>query len=187
MTVIAAALTMNNGVVIVGDSELSNSFTRDSDGYSKIWEHEEEGYIFGGAGRLRELQIIKHHVEWPYYRDIYPPEEFVVKEVVPRMRDALIDNGIKMDDYESSFIMAWDDILVVIDEDFGVTVPLSARYAIGSGQSEALGFLGNEGGWTKEDVIEAARRATVTAVGVGGPLYIVDSIDMVVQQADLIV
>jgi 20S proteasome alpha/beta subunit len=182
MTVIAAALTMNDGVVIVGDSELSNSFTRDSDGYSKIWTYEDEGYIFGGAGSLRELQIIKYHVQWPHYREIFDVEEFVVKEVVPRMRDALIDNGVKMDDYESSFIMAWDDILVVIDESFGVTIPLSARYAIGSGQSEALGALGNEGGWTRDSVIEAAERSTVTAIGVGGPLYAVDTIDLTVKQ-----
>jgi len=183
MTVIAAALTTDNGIVIVGDSELSTQFTRDNDGYSKVWVDEvNEGYIFGGAGNLRELQIIKYHVAWPYYRDIYPVEEFIVKEVVPKMRDALVDNGVKMEDYESSFIMAWGDNLVVIDEDFGVTIPLSARYAIGSGQSEAFGALGNEGGWTKDDVIEAAHRATVTAIGVGGPLYAVDTIDLTVRQ-----
>ena len=183
MTVIAAALTVEHGVVIVGDSELSTPFTRDNDGYSKVWVDEvHEGYIFGGAGNLRELQIIKYHVPWPYYRDIYPVEEFVVKEVVPKMREALIDNGVKMEDYESSFIMAWGDNLVVIDDDFGVTIPLSARYAIGSGQSEALGALGNEGGWTKYDVIMAAERATVTAIGVGGPLYAIDTRDMTVHQ-----
>jgi ATP-dependent protease HslVU (ClpYQ) peptidase subunit len=183
MTVIAAALTFDNGIVIVGDSELSNNFTRDTDGYSKVWVDEvNEGYIFGGAGNLRELQIIKYHVQWPFYRDIYQVEEFVVKEVVPKMRDALLDNGVKMENYESSFIMAWDDNLVVIDENFGVTIPLSSRYAIGSGQSEALGALGNQGGWSKKDVIEAANRATVTAVGVGGPLYMVNTKDLIVEQ-----
>jgi len=183
MTVIAAAVTADNGVVIVGDSELSTPYTRDSDGYSKVWVDEvHEGYIFGGAGNLRELQIIKYHVAWPYYRGLTPVEEFIVKEVVPRMRDALIDNGIKMEDYESSFIMAWDSTLVVIDQDFGVTIPISARYAIGSGQSEALGALGNEGEWTKKDVIEAAHRATVTAIGVGGPLYEVDTVELLVRQ-----
>ena len=78
--------------------------------------------------------------------------------------------------------MAWEDNLVVIDEDFGVTIPFSARYAIGSGQSEALGALGNEGGWTREDVIEAAHRATVTAIGVGGPLYSINTVDLTVRQ-----
>ena len=105
MTVIAAALTTDNGIVIVGDSELSTQFTRDNDGYSKVWVDEvNEGYIFGGAGNLRELQIIKYHVAWPYYRDIYPVEEFIVKEVVPKMRDALVDNGVKMEDYESCLL-----------------------------------------------------------------------------------
>jgi len=183
MTVIAAALTYDNGIVIVGDSELSTPFTRDNDGYSKVWVDDvNEGYIFGGAGNLRELQIIKYHVAWPYYRDIYPIEEFVVKEVVPKIREALLDNGVKLEDYESSLIMAWEDNLVVIDQDFGVTIPISARYAIGSGQSEALGALGNEGGWTKENVIEAAHRATVTAIGVGGPLYAIDTINLTVQE-----
>jgi len=184
MTVIAAALTIDSGVVIVGDSELSTPYTKDSDGYSKVWVDEiNEGYIFGGAGNLRDIQVIKYHVSWPYYRDIYPVEEFVVKEVVPKMREALLDNGVKMEEYESSFIMAWEDNLVVIDEKFGVTIPNSARYAIGSGQSEALGALGNEGGWTKNDVIEAANRAMVTAVGVSGPLFTIDTVDLVVRQA----
>jgi len=183
MTVIAAALTYKNGIVIVGDSELSTSYTRDSDGYSKVWVDEKEGpYIFGGAGNLRELQVIKYHVAWPYYRDFISVEEFAVKEVVPKIREALLDNGVKMENYESSLIMAWDENLIAIDQDFGVTMPLSMRYAIGSGQSEALGALGNEGGWTKEGVIEAARRATVTAIGVGGPLYAVDTTDFTVEQ-----
>jgi hypothetical protein len=183
MTVISAALTNNHGVVIVGDSELSNSFTKDNDGYSKVWVDEtHEGYIFGGAGKLRELQIIKHWVAWPYYRDIYTVEEFIVKEVVTKMREALIEHGVKIEEYESSFIMAWDNNLVVIDESFGVTIPTSYRYAIGSGQSEALGSLGNEGPWDREDVIESAYRATVTAIGVSGPLWEVNTQDLIVKQ-----
>ena len=184
MTIIAAAVTEDNGVVIVGDSELSTPYTRDSDGYSKVWVDEED-YIFGGAGKLRELQIIKYHVAWPYYRGLTSIEEFIVKEVVPKMREALVDNGIKLEDYESSFIMAWNDTLVVIDQDFGVTIPTSARYAIGSGQSEALGSLGNEGPWTREEVIEAARRATVTAIGVSGPLYEVNTAELMVNQVSI--
>jgi len=71
---------------------------------------------------------------------------------------------------------------VTIDESFAVFVPSSNRYAIGSGQSEAFGSLGNQGPWTRDDVIGAASRATITALGVGGPLWAVDTVSMQLEQ-----
>jgi hypothetical protein len=176
MTVIAAAITKKHGVVLVSDSEI-DAHTKDTDGYSKVWVDDQNlDIILGGAGTLRELQIIKHHMIWPYYPPGMDPETFVVKEIVPRMRETLIEHGAKMEDYESCFIVAWDNTFVIIDESFAVSIPASGRFAVGSGQSEALGSLGNEGPWTRENVIEAARRATITALGVGGPLWAVDTL-----------
>ena len=94
MTVIAAAVTKKDGVVIVGDSELSGDFTKDTDGYSKIWVSESQGYIFGACGSLRVMQVIKHWTSWPYYRnDITDLEEFMVKDVVPNVRESLFEHG----------------------------------------------------------------------------------------------
>jgi len=181
MTVVAAAVTKKHGVVLVSDSSLESQ-TKDNDGYSKVWVDNSMGMIFGGAGGLREIQIIKHHMGLPYYPPYMDVETFVVKEVVPRMREVLNEHGAKMDNYETSFILAWKNTLVTIDESFAVFVPSSNRYAIGSGQSEAFGSLGNQGPWTRDDVIGAASRATITALGVGGPLWAVDTVSMQLEQ-----
>ena len=111
----------------------------------------------------------------------------MVKDVVPNVREALFEHGAlevnkKTENFEGDVIMAWDNNLVVIDGGFSVLIPVSGRYAIGSGLSEAMGRLGNAGPYTKQDVVEAARRATITAVGVGGPLWAVSTKTMKVEQ-----
>lgn len=190
MTVIAAAVTKKDGVVIVGDSEVTSNFTKDNDGYSKLWVEKENGqFIFGGCGGVRAMQVIKHWTSWPFHRLGTDIEEFMVKEVVPAVHVALdehnalmIDNDTKEVSFDGAFIMAWGNTLVVIEEDFSVMSPVSQRYAIGSGQSEALGHLGNQTPFIKEDVIEAARKSLITSIGVGGPLWVVTTKTMVVEQ-----
>jgi ATP-dependent protease HslVU (ClpYQ) peptidase subunit len=180
MTVISAALTKKDGIVIVGDSSVTGGFSKDEDGYNKLWVEKENGqFIFGGCGGVRPMQVIKHWISWPYYRDGMNLEEFAVKEVVPLIRDALKDHGALLIDEETSlesfdgaFVMAWSNNLVVIDEDFSVMIPHSNRAAIGSGMSEAMGSLGNKGPWTKGQVINSVKKSAATAIGVGGPLWV---------------
>ena len=135
------------------------------------------------------MQVIKHWTSWPFYRPGTDIEEFMVKEVVPAVHGSLdehnalmVNNETKEISFDGAFIMAWGDILVVIEEDFSVMSPVSQRYAIGSGQSEALGHLGNQPPYTKEDVIEAARKSLITSIGVGGPLWVVTTKTMIVEQ-----
>lgn len=187
MTVIAAAITRRDGVVIVGDSELTWDYTKDDDGSSKLWVAPQHQFIFGGCGNVRSMQVIKHWVDWPHFRDDHDVEEFMVKEVVTRIREALQYHGAmsvskRTESFDGSIIMAWQNNLAVIDDSFGVAIPASGRYAIGSGISEALGSLGNTGPWSKGDVIEAARRATLTALGVGGPLWVTTTRSLQVEQ-----
>jgi 20S proteasome alpha/beta subunit len=188
MSVIAAAVTKLNGVVIVGDSEISDDWNKDTDGYQKIWVSKDEGYIFGGAGSARDIQILQYLTGWPQFYPKMDVELFGVRDVVPSMKEALSNNGRLIsgknstDHFNAEMIMAWDNNLMVVDDDFGIFVPASRRMAIGSGKSEALGYLGNKGPWTKADVIEAARRATLTAVGVGGPLWVVSTKSMEVEK-----
>ena len=79
--------------------------------------------------------------------------------------------------------MAWGNNLIAIDEDFTVTIPVTGRWAMGSGLSEAFGSLGDEGPWTRNDVIKAARVATKTAVGVGGDIYYTTSKSLEVKKS----
>jgi hypothetical protein len=71
----------------------------------------------------------------------------------------------------STVLAAWGEHLGVITEYGCVYVPRSGAVAIGSGYAEALGHLGDKSWWTRSEVIEAARRATLTAVGCGGDIY----------------
>jgi len=187
MTVIAAAITKKDGIVIVGDSEVTWDYTKDNDGFSKLWVSENHKLIFGGCGSIRAMQVIKHWVDWPYFREDNDVEEFAIKELVPKVRDALYDHGAlevnkRTESFDGSLIVAWGNNLVVIDDGFGVSIPASGRAAIGSGISEALGSMGNVGPWVKEDVIEAASRATITALGVGGPLWLATTKSMTLEK-----
>jgi hypothetical protein len=187
MTVVASALTKGDGVVLVADSQISTDYSKANEGFCKLWVNETQGYVFGGAGSVRTLQVLKHWTSWPYFGpQFHDVEEFVVKEVVPQMRMALLEHGAltvnkKTETFDGSLIMAWNETLVVIEEDFGVFLPSSNRAAIGSGMSEALGSLGNRGIWIKSEVIEAARRSTITAVGVGEPLWVVSTRSLKVE------
>lgn len=188
MTVVASALTKGDGVVLVADSQISSDYSKSNDGFCKLWVSESQGFIFGGAGGVRSMQVLKHWTNWPYYGpQFHDVEEFVIKEVVPQMRMALSEHGAlvvnkKTESFDGSLIMAWNETLVVIDEDFSVSVPTSNRAAIGSGMSEALGSLGDRGIWIKSEVVEAARRSTITGVGVGEPLWVTSTRSLKIER-----
>ena len=189
MTIIAAAITKQDGVVIAADSEISWDFTKADDGPNKLWVDKERKFIFGGAGGYRSGQVIKHWTEWPEFREHHHDVEmFMVKEVVPAIKSSLSENGAMreskgLETSDAIIIMAWGNNLVVVEEDFSVIIPPLGRWAIGSGQSEAFGSMGDEGPWTKNDVIKAAKVATKTAVGVGGEVYYVTSKGLEVKKA----
>ena len=91
-------------------------------------------------------------------------------------------NGIESID--SSTIIGLDnENLLGVESDFCIMSSIEGRIADGSGYAEAYGFLGEKGPWTKDDVIEAARRATLTAQGVGGDIYWVSTKDLKVRKA----
>lgn len=190
MTVIVGALTRKDGIVLAADSELSYGSWQKEDGFpSKLWVDREHGYIFGGCGTLREIQVLQYHVEWPKFRpNEHELMKFAITEVVPSIRSGIADHGILntskgVESLDSSFIMAWDENLIGVYTDFAVTEGVNGRIAMGAGYAEAYGSLGENGPWTKDDVIEAARRATLTAQGVGGDIYYVSTKDLKIRKA----
>ena len=190
MTVLAAAVTRLDGVVIAADSQISWDYTKSDEGSGKLWVDRERKFIFASCGDIRAAQVVQHWTDWPEFRDYHQGdvERFVIKEVVPAMREALNDHGAlavskQVESFGAGIIMAWGNNLVAIDEDFTVTIPVTGRWAMGSGLSEAFGSLGDEGPWTKNDVIKAARMATKTAVGVGGDIYYATSKSLEVKKS----
>jgi ATP-dependent protease HslVU (ClpYQ) peptidase subunit len=188
MTVLAAAITKMDGIVIAADSQISWDFTKSDEGSGKLWIDKERKFIFGGCGSVRAMQVIQYWTEWPEFREFHAIDRFVAKEIIPAMREVLNDHGAlesskKVETFGAGLIMAWENNIVAIDEDFSFTIPVSGRWAMGSGGSEAFGSLGDQGPWTKSDVIKAARNAAKTAVGVGGDIYYVTSKSLEIKKA----
>jgi len=189
MTVLAAAITKQDGVVIAADEEISWIGGKSHEGGIKLWVDKDHKFAFGAAGNIRAAQILRHWTEWPEFREHHKDiEAFVVKEVVPAMRESLSEHGAletskKIDSFQGELIIAWDTNLIVVDEDFSITIPKSNRWAAGSGASEALGSMGDEGPWTKNDVIKAAKVATKTAEGVSGEIYYITTKSMEVKKS----
>ena len=178
MTVLAAAITRLDGVVIAADSQISWETGKSNEGPSKLWVEKDRKYVFASCGDVRAAQVIQYWNDWPEFRDYHRDniEKFVIREVIPSLKDVLAEHGAlensrKLETMGAGLIMAWEDNLVAIDTDFSVTIPVSGRWAMGSGEAEAFGALGDEGPWTKNDVIKAVRNSSITALGVGGNIY----------------
>jgi len=188
MTVLSAAITKMDGIVIAADSQISFDYSKSDEGPGKLWMDKDRRYIFGGCGSIRAMQVIQYWTEWPEFREFHEVDKFAVKDIVPAMREALNEHGAlesskKVETFGAGIIMAWDSNLLIIDEDFSVTIPVSGRWAMGSGASEAFGSLGDQGPWTKTDVIKAARAAAKTAQGVGGDIYYITTKSMEIRKA----
>ena len=188
MTVLAAAITKLDGIVIAADSQFTWDYSKSDEGPTKLWVEKDRKYIFGGCGSVRAMQVVQYWTEWPEFRDFHEIDRFAVRDIVPAIREALNEHGAlessrKVETFGAGIIMAWNSNLVVIDEDFTVAIPVSGRWAMGSGASEAFGSLGDEGPWTKADVIKAARAAKKTALGVGGDIYYATTKSMEIRKA----
>jgi ATP-dependent protease HslVU (ClpYQ) peptidase subunit len=180
MTVIAAAITPDDGVVMAADRLITTGWEKQYHSTPKLWTA--DTWAVGACGCLRTAQVVKHHVTWPKYR---PDEDtdfeaFLVKTLVPAVRAGVDGHGVLKDDsgiktIPTSFLVATGDHLAAIGENGAVLSESSGRMAIGSGYAEALGRLGSEGPWTEADVITAVRRAIRSARGCGGQITVTDT------------
>jgi ATP-dependent protease HslVU (ClpYQ) peptidase subunit len=182
MTIIVAART-KSGVTLAADTQTSAGSQKLRLDRSKLWST--GFYAIGACGSLRVSQIIRHHATWPKYRpdedtDI---EAFCVKQLVPAIRTAAKDQGVKIDDANhigSDLLVAWGTNVVEIDGNGSVCIPSSGATAIGSGWAEAAGYLGNVGPWTTRQVIDAATRSTITNTGCSAPIHHMDTTSLTV-------
>jgi ATP-dependent protease HslVU (ClpYQ) peptidase subunit len=180
VTVIVAARTKGNGVVMAADSQTSAGWEKIQADRAKLWTAGQ--YLIGAAGNVRAAQVIRHHTTWPKWRpdEVDDVEAFLVKQIVPAIRTAVAGSGVVetrngAETIPVSLLIAWEDHIADISGDYCALRPRTGRYAIGSGYAEALGHLGPDGPWTRSQVIEAARRSTVTAHGCDGPIVVGDT------------
>jgi ATP-dependent protease HslVU (ClpYQ) peptidase subunit len=197
VTVIAAARTKKDGIVIAGDSEISwGDYMKDNAGTKLALLGTDTGWVAGFCGGARDAQVFQYHVDWPpNFTDVgYNGnlEAFVIQIIVPQLMEAADAHSImwggsdvgEPKSVESALILAHGDRFVVIDGSFYVSEPPQGRFAIGSGYAEAVGHLGDKGPWTKKNVIDAARKARITAQGVGGPIWYVTTVGQTIEKVD---
>jgi ATP-dependent protease HslVU (ClpYQ) peptidase subunit len=189
MTVIVAALTKDQGVVMAADRLVSAGWEKQYHQAPKLWTTEQ--FALGAAGDLRAAQVLKHHVTWPKYRpdEDTDLEKWLVKTLFPAVRAGTKDQGVVKNDsgvetLEAGFLWATADLLAEVAGNGCVTVATSGRMAIGSGSAEALGRLGDTGPWTEADVVDAARRAIQSNRGCDGPISIVDTKTLTVRTVE---
>lgn len=188
MTVIVAA-RLKKGVVIAADAQTTAGWQKEYNDRSKLWVAGQ--YAFGAAGCVRTSQVVRHFASWPKYRpdEVTDIEAFAVREVVPALEAAVKDRGVVINDagrtrVDMDMIATWGDHLLMIAGNGAVVNEMAGRCAIGSGATEALGYLGDKGPWTVEQVIEAARRSTLTNLGCSGRIDYVTTNDLTVVRGD---
>ncbi len=187
MTVIAAART-KSGVVMAADSETSAGWEKIQADRTKLWTDGQ--YLIGAAGCVRTAQVVKHYTTWPKFRpgEHDDLERFLVREIVPAIRQAVIGHGVVRtkegaETMPVTLLVAWGDHIAEVSGNGCALMPKSGRYAIGSGYAEALGALGDVGPWTRANVIESVRRATITAHGCDGPIVFGDTTHLTIEES----
>ena len=187
MTVIVAART-KAGITMAADSAVTRGWIKATHDAPKLWVQDK--WLAGGAGTMRHIQVVRHFVTLPKFR---PDEDthwetFMVRNVIPALRTGVKDHGIVLaekghESIEATHLFAVGEHMAYVSYDGCVLTEPSGRMAIGSGEAEALGFLGDGGTYTEADVVEAVRRAAVTAHGVDGAVMVADTKTLKVREA----
>lgn len=187
MTIIVAALTKTQGVVMAADRLVSSGWEKQYHRAPKLWTTDQ--FALGAAGSLRAAQVLKHYVTWPKYRpdEDTDLERWLVTSLIPAVRTGTSQHGVVKNDcgvetLETSFLWAVGDLIAEVSGSGSVVVSTAGRMAIGSGYAEALGRLGDSGPWTEDDVVDAARRAIQANRGCGGPISVVDTKTLTIRE-----
>lgn len=191
MTVIVAARTADLGVVMAADSQTSAGWEKIQADRAKVWIAGEQ-YLVGAAGNVRAAQVVRHHTAWPKFRaeEDTDLEKFLVTRLVPAIRTAVAGHGIVattngVETIPVTLLIAWGrENIAEVSGDGCALMPRAGRYAIGSGYAEALGALGTVGPWEPFEVVEAARRSTISAHGCDGPIVVGDTLNLEVVEVD---
>lgn len=183
MTVIVAARTEADGVVMASDSQTVDEYVKETLTEAKIWS--EDGYIFGGCGDIRFMQVLRYFTIWPKRAPEKWDHGFLVTEVIPAMQTALRDNGALMNNdaapgtwmMEGQLIIARGDNIATLVDNFGAMISVAGLASVGTGSEVALGTFSGYGPWTREQVIKSVRQAIQHSVNVGGRVYVVTTKD----------
>jgi ATP-dependent protease HslVU (ClpYQ) peptidase subunit len=188
VTVIVAARTKDDFIIMAGDRQVTKGWVKGIHEQPKLWVSSD--WVGGGAGSMRAIQCVKHFADLPRYRpdEDMDWEAFTVKSLVPAIRSGLKDTGAMKSEHgcdsaRIDALFAVKNRIVEVSGDFCAFSDNSGRAATGSGAEVALGFLGESGPWTEKDVVEAVNRAVQVAVGVGPPIDVADTKTLTLRPA----
>ena len=187
MTVISAAKDKDGYITMAADSAISGS-SKMKKKSPKIFIAGDQ-FLVGGAGNIRTIQAIQHFTNWECARfrseEDTDLEAYAVKRLVPAiMHGAKHGNVLEEECFPALFLVAFEEHLVEISGDGCVIVPTDNRAAVGSGQAEALGYLGDAGPWSKKKVIESVKRSCITAHYVEGDVFYASTKNLKIKKAD---
>lgn len=183
MTTIVAI--QGDGYVVIGtDSRIS---TLDVDGYvsrvhtmssniSKVCQI--SGMYVGIAGDVRAINLVSHALQ------IQPPaaslkskklDEYITNKFIPSLRSCFESNGYSPPHKETSehiaeqgseMILAVNNVIYQIDNDYAWSNDASGLYAIGTGGQYALGSMATLFSGKKELTIAASKKICLSALAV---------------------
>jgi ATP-dependent protease HslVU (ClpYQ) peptidase subunit len=189
MTVIVAGRRHGGGTFVACDSLTTTGWSKEQHADTKLWIAADQ-YVIGAAGCLRTAQVIRHYTDWPKFRprEDTDVETFLVKRLVPAIRTATNDHGVKRTDdgkerLDTSLLIAWGKHLAVVYGNGAAVIERRGRMAIGSGADHAIGALGDRAPWRRWEVIDAARVAAANDIGCDEPIYIANTIDLTIEAA----
>jgi ATP-dependent protease HslVU (ClpYQ) peptidase subunit len=165
---------VKNGHVIMGADSLVTAGNSKFSHPQMLKIINNNGYLIGGAGDVTACDIFMYMWIPPMpnalqRKNIY---KFMITNVVPSMREALEENGYKVDpsDKESGFemLLALDGEIFQIGDDFSVLMDKTGIYGVGSGSPWAVAAL-DSGATVEEALVIAEKRSPYTA----GPFQIV--------------
>jgi ATP-dependent protease HslVU (ClpYQ) peptidase subunit len=160
---------VKNGHVIMGADSLVTAGTNKHIHPQMLKIVNNNGYLIGGAGDVAACDIFMYMWTPPMpnltqRKNIY---KFMITDVVPSMKEALEENGYKIDkdDKDSGFelLLAVDGELFNISDDFSVLMDQTGIYGVGSGAPFACGAL--HAGVTVEKALEIAEKSSPYTAG----------------------
>jgi hypothetical protein len=167
-------------VVPGGDSALSADGGDQTIGQPKVFEL--AGMLFGCAGEMRVVQLLKHVFEIPLRGEGQDPEQYVVRDFARELRAFLSVEAPELvgssgsDDEPWSLLLAVGGKLSRICSHFTVRESQTGYDAIGSGTPFALGSLASTVGQPPRVRVETALKAAELHVpSVKGPFCILTS------------
>ena len=184
---VVVAIKENGKVIIGADSQCTRGGTRrtlSNPNNYKAWRVlGVDNCIMAHVGLVREANVVR--VAYDLVPEIVRLKDevdfsFVVRHVVPRIFDELIDsrvvNGSSIPlKLESSFLFAYKDKLFYISGD-GTVIEIDDYCAIGSGEYEAIGSLLSTAGESSEDRIKKAIKASCASdIYVDYPIVVTDT------------